>query len=49
MAYSNTKNLFHHFMILILILIPRGNTGLNSNTVFLKKPVGDKFSFLSLN
>lgn len=49
MAYSNTENLFHHFMILILILIPKGSTGLNSNTVFLKKPVGDKFPFLSLN
>lgn len=39
MAYSNTKNLLQHFMILILIIIPKGSTGLSSNVVSLKKPV----------
>ena len=49
MAYSNTEHLFHHFMILILTLIPKGSSGLNSNTVFLKQPVGDKLPFSSVN
>lgn len=47
MAYPNTPNLFQHFLILILILIPNRNAGLSSNILKKKKKtvVSNKFPF----